>query len=118
MKPYIKGTTFPTVVDENNTLVNQFQFKAIPNGIFIDEEGTIRLLKEGFKVDNPEYVKAVERLINGEVDKIELDDDAARNEPSDLQFQLAQTKFKLGMEYVKQNRNEATLKIIIQRATS
>lgn len=40
-----------------------FRFKVVPNGIFIDEEGTIRLIKEGFKVDEPDHVKAVEQLI-------------------------------------------------------
>ena len=110
VKPFVKGTTFTTVVDENNQLVNLFHFKAIPNGIFIDEEGTIRLLKEGFKVENPEHVRAVEQLINKEVDKVEFEVSETRNEQTDLELQLAQTKFKLGMEYAKQHRNDEALK--------
>ncbi|WP_083844964.1 redoxin domain-containing protein [Paenisporosarcina sp. TG20] len=110
VKPYVKGTTFTTVVDENNTLVNMFRFKAIPNGIFIDEDGIIRLIKEGFKVENSEHVKAVEQLINKEVEQIEFDDSAPKSEQSDLQLQLAQTKFKLGMEYAKQKRDDEALK--------
>lgn len=110
VKPYVNGTTFQTVVDENNTLVNMFRFKVVPNGIFIDEEGTIRMIKEGFTVDNPDHVKAVEQLANKEVEKVEFDDDKTNSEQSDLQLQLAQTKFKLGMEYAKQNRTADALK--------
>ncbi|PKR78761.1 thioredoxin family protein [Halalkalibacillus sediminis] len=110
VKPHLEGTTFTTVVDENNTLVNMFNFKMVPNGIFIDEEGTIRLIKEGFSVDNYEHVEAVEQLINKEVEKVEFDEGQTRNEQTDLQLQLAQTKFKLGMEYAKQNRDEEALK--------
>ncbi|MFZ3578462.1 thioredoxin family protein [Virgibacillus sp. DJP39] len=87
-----------------------FRFKVVPNGIFIDENGTIRMIKEGFKVDNPEHVKAVEQLISKEVEKVEFEDENKRNDQSDLQLQLAQTKFKLGMEYTKQNRNDEALK--------
>lgn len=72
VKPFVKDTSFTTVVDENNQLVNLFQFKIVPNGIFIDEEGTIRLLQEGFKVEDPEHVKAIEQLIHKEVEKIEF----------------------------------------------
>ena len=110
VKPYINGTTFPTVVDENNTLVNLFGFKVVPNGIFIDEEGTVRMVKQGFKVDDPKHVGAVKQLINKEAETIEFDDQTVNAGPSDLQLQLAQTKFKLGMEYAKQNKNEAALK--------
>ena len=87
-----------------------FRFKVVPNGIFIDEEGTIRLLKEGFKVENPDHVKAVEQLIDKEVEKVEFDDSRRDSGQTDLQLQLAQTKYKLGMEYAKQNRDEEALK--------
>ncbi|MDC3414540.1 thioredoxin family protein [Aquibacillus sp. 3ASR75-286] len=110
VKPYVEGTTFPTVVDTDNKLVNMFRFKVVPNGIFVDENGTIRMIKEGFKVDNSDHVKAVEQLINKEVEKVEFDDAPVRSAESDLQLQLAQTKFKLGMEYAKHGKNEEALK--------
>ena len=110
VKPFTKGTTFTTLVDENNTLVNMFRFKVVPNGIFIDEEGTIRMIKEGFKVENPVHVQAVEQLINKEVDKVEFESKQGKSDQSELQLQLAQTKFKLGMEYAKQKRNGEALK--------
>ena len=110
VKPFVKDTSFTTVVDENNQLVNLFQFKIVPNGIFIDEEGTIRLLQEGFKVEDPEHVKAIEQLIHKEVEKIEFENGQSSNKQADFQLQLAQTKFKLGMEYAKQKRNDEALK--------
>ncbi|WP_254901146.1 thioredoxin family protein [Tuberibacillus sp. Marseille-P3662] len=110
VQPYIEGTTFTTVVDADNKLVNMFNFKVVPNGIFIDEDGVIRLLKAGFSVDDPDHVKAVEQLINKEVEKVEFDDDATGSGESDLQLQLAQTKFKLGMEYAKQDKKDEALK--------
>ncbi|TWT27184.1 thioredoxin family protein [Planomicrobium sp. CPCC 101110] len=110
VKPYTEGTTFKTVVDENNVLINLFGFKMVPNGIFLDEEGTIRMIKEGFKLDHPENIKAVEQLIRKEVEKVEFGGDSPKSGQPDLQQQLAQTKYKLGMEYAKQGRNDEALK--------
>ncbi len=110
VKPYVKGTTFPTVVDTENKLANQLGFKAIPNGIFIDEEGTIRLLKQGFQVTDEKHVQAVETLIRGEIEKAELEDiNFSVDKPTSLQTQLSETKFKLGLEYFNQGKKEAAL---------
>lgn len=87
-----------------------FGFKVVPNGIFIDEKGTIRMIKERFAVTEPDHVKAVEQLVNKEVEKVAFEDGKAGNDQPDLQLQLAQTKFKLGMEYAKQDRKEEALK--------
>ncbi|MDQ0341094.1 tetratricopeptide (TPR) repeat protein [Caldalkalibacillus uzonensis] len=112
VKPYVEGTTFTTVVDTENILSNRFGFKIVPNGIFVDENGTIRLLKQRFSVTNEGHVQAVEKLLHGEVKKIEFEDDyyATNDTTSDLEKQLAQTKFKLGMEYSNQGRKEEALK--------
>ncbi len=110
VKPYTEGTTFTTVVDENNLLINMFGFKMVPNGIFLDEEGTIRMIKEGFKLDNPENLQAVEQLIRKEVEKVEFEGSGKKSAEPDLQQQLAQTKYKLGMEYAKQGKNEEALR--------
>nr|TXF86166.1 thioredoxin family protein [Alkalicoccus halolimnae] len=110
VKPFLKETTFPTVIDENNQLVNLFQFKKIPNGIFIDEEGTIRLLKEGFDVADPADVKAVEQLISGEAETVNFDKSHNGSQETGLELQLAQTKYKLGMEYARQKRDTEALK--------
>ncbi len=84
----------------------------MPNGIFIDKEGTIRLLKQGFHVTNQDHVDAVKKLIRGEVEKVELEDQyyTPSNAPGSLELQLAQTKFKLAMEYSKRGDKEAALK--------
>lgn len=110
VKPFVKETTFPTVVDENNYLVNMFRFKKIPNGIFLDEEGTIRLLKEGFEVNNAEHVEAVVQLLYNKVDKVEFEANPSIGKETELELQLAQTKYKLGMEYTKQKRDQEALK--------
>lgn len=112
VKPYIEGTGFTTVVDQENTLANHFGFKIVPNGIFVDEDGTVRLIKQGFQVSKEEHVGAVERLINGEVEKIEFDDKyyEPNNAASNLEAELAQTKFKLGMAYAQQGKKDEALK--------
>lgn len=93
-------------------LANTFGFKIVPNGIFVDVDGTIRLLKQGFSVDKAEHIQAVETLIKGDVEKIELEDTyySPTSTKSNLELQLSQTKFKLGMEYAKQGKKEEALK--------
>jgi hypothetical protein len=112
VKPYAEDKSFTTVIDTENKLANLFGFKIVPNGIFIDKEGIVRLLKQGFHVSNEEHVEAVRKLIHGEVDKVELEDQYFNpsEAPSDLELQLAQTKFKLGMEFAKNGNKEAALK--------
>ena len=68
------GATFPTVVDADNTLAALYDYKLIPNGIFLDEAGIIRYRKfGGFNAENPDDVAAIQRLIDGEVAQIDLD---------------------------------------------
>jgi hypothetical protein len=100
------------VVDSENVLANLFGFKIVPNGIFIDKEGTIRLIKQGFSVTKPEHIDAVEELINGTVEKVVLDDEYYNptNNVTDVEKQLSQTKFKLGMEYAKNGKKDEALK--------
>lgn len=112
VKPYTEDTTFATVVDTENVLANMFGFKVVPNGIFVDKEGVIRLIKQGFHVTKEEHVKAVTELLNGLVEKIVLEDEYYQ--PSSvvppLEKQLSETKFKLGMEYARIGKKEEALK--------
>ncbi|MBM7570600.1 tetratricopeptide (TPR) repeat protein [Aquibacillus albus] len=112
VKPYVQDTAFTTVVDAENKLANLFGFKIVPNGIFMDKEGTIRFIKQGFQVTNEEHVEAIRKLIFGEVEKVELDDQyyTPIDIASDVEKQLAQTKFKLGMEYSNNGKKEEALK--------
>ncbi|ASN04787.1 peroxiredoxin family protein [Virgibacillus necropolis] len=111
-KPYAQDMPFTTVVDTENKLANLFGFKIVPNGIFIDKNGTIRLIKQGFQVTNDEHVESVRKLIFGEVEKIELDDQYYNpvGAASNVETMLAQTKYKLGMEYANNGKKEDALK--------
>jgi hypothetical protein len=57
--------TFTTVVDAENTLGRLFDYKIIPNGFFIDEEGVLQGKWIGFSVDRPECVAAVDQFRAG-----------------------------------------------------
>ncbi len=67
-RPFVEaaGTEFPTVIDEHGVLAGIFDFKAVPNGVLVDEVGVIRWAKYGgFSIDNPEDVATVERFLAG-----------------------------------------------------
>jgi hypothetical protein len=52
------------VVDAANALGERLGYKAIPNGILLDERGVLRYRKLGdFSVERAEDVAAVERLL-------------------------------------------------------
>lgn len=112
VRPYAEDRPFTTVVDSENKLANMFGFKIVPNGIFIDKEGTIRLIKQGFKISDDDHVKAVRQLIFDEVEKVELGDPyySPQDSSSEMEKLLAQTKFKLGMEYASNGKKEKALK--------
>lgn len=110
VKPFVEGTPFTTVVDEENRLAHHFGFKVVPNGIFVDENGTIRMVKERFEVSNEDHVKAVEQLVRGEVEKVVFDENGDGETSSDMQEELAQTKYKLGVEYARSGKKDEALK--------
>ena len=65
-RPWLEraGATFPTVVDAANALGERLGYKAIPNGILLDERGVLRFRKfGGFSVERAEDVADVERLL-------------------------------------------------------
>jgi hypothetical protein len=111
VKPYVEGLPFTTVVDSENKLSSFFGMKIIPNGIFIDENGIIRLIKQGFQVTKEQHVQALEDLIYEKEEKIILDDiyyDPKEKE-NPLEIELSITKFKLAMELLKQDKKEEAL---------
>jgi len=80
------AATFPTVVDQDNTLAALYDYKLIPNGIFLDELGIIRYRKfGGFNAENAADIAAIQRLIDGEVAQITLD-------PAEVPYQLGATE--------------------------
>lgn len=71
-------------------------FKAVPNGVLVDREGTIRYAKYGgFSIDKPEDVAAVERFLRGEDLGPELPD-AAGYQLGPVERELIATKLRLG----------------------
>ena len=106
-RPFVAaaGAEFPTVVDDHGALSRRFGFKVVPNGLLVDEGGTIRYAKfGGFSVDNPEDVGAVERFLAGE-------DPGPSPEPAPdplglLERELVETKLRLGRLLLESGRRE------------
>jgi hypothetical protein len=103
------GLTFPTIIDEQGTLSRLFEFKVVPNGVLLDEEGIIRWTKfGGFSIDNPDDVAAVERFLAGG----EPEPSPARDVPyalGPLERELVATKLQLGRVLLDAGRTaEAT----------
>ncbi|UOF89522.1 thioredoxin family protein [Fodinisporobacter ferrooxydans] len=111
VRQYAENKSFTTVVDRENMLSDHFGFKIVPNGIFLNEDGVILLAKQGFRITEPEHVKAVERLINGSQTPIELEDAYhVTNQTQSIEKQLAETKFKLANEYLKTGKKDEALR--------
>ena len=69
-RPFVEaaGATFSTVVDRNNLLSGIFGFKAVPNALFIDEDGVIAYQKyTGFDIQKPEFRKAANIWVSGQL---------------------------------------------------
>ena len=67
-KPFVEKAhaTFPCLVDEENQLGQVLGFKVIPNGLLIDEEGTIQYKKfGGFDIRRPETRQLVKEWAAG-----------------------------------------------------
>ena len=55
------STTFTTVVDAENRVGQALGCKAIPNAVFVDEQGTVRYIKRGgFDIHKPEHLALAE----------------------------------------------------------
>lgn len=100
------GATFPAVVDERGVTSAQLGFKAVPNGVLVDEEGTIRWARYGgFSVEKPEDVAAVERFLAGD-DPGPSVVAAAPYQLGPIERELVATKLKLGQVLVGLGRCE------------
>ncbi|SHT43812.1 Uncharacterised protein [Mycobacteroides abscessus subsp. abscessus] len=93
-------------------MANYFGFKVVPNGIFIDKNGIIRLIKQRFYVTSPEHLNAIEKLINGTEETVVLDEEKPGpvNDVGQLEKQLSETKFKLALQYANNGKKEEALK--------
>lgn len=108
-RPYVEtaNATFTTVVDADNQLGDLFGFRAIPNGVFVDESGVIRYAKYGgFEVRKPEFRQLAEHFA-AEPDIQELQaqaDDANQFASSD-----AQEHYRRGLELYGDGQVDAAL---------
>ncbi len=62
-RPYLEraNATYTTLVDEENLLSQMFGFKAVPNGLLIDEQGVLHYRKfGGFDIRNQEFSSLLE----------------------------------------------------------
>lgn len=60
------GATFPVAVDRQNDVGELYGFRAVPNGILINEDGSIyRRFAGGFEVRKPEMEEMVRAWLEG-----------------------------------------------------
>ena len=104
-RPYVwrASTSFTTVVDEENLLGQIYGFKAIPNGLLVDEEGVLRHKAfGGFDIRKPETADLLERWARRQPLQ-----DAAENvdeEPIGSEHTRAIAHFREGLELYRGGR--------------
>ena len=97
-RPFVEKAqaSFPTVADEHGVTTQALDFKAVPNGVLVDEDAVIRWAKfGGFSIDNPDDVAVVERFINGE-DPGESPEMVHPYDLSATEQKLIDTKLRMG----------------------
>ena len=111
-RPWVEkaGATYPVAVDQHNLLGRVLDFKLVPNGVFLDEQGTIRYAKYGgFSVDRPEDVEVIQKLINGEIAEQASTDTEAPYILSPVERELIETRLRLGSELLARGESEGAL---------
>ena len=103
------GVTFPIVVDAENTLAKLFNYKVVPNGVLVDEQGIVHYVKiGGFEVRQAQYAGLVKAWAAGQstAELVPLSpDDAARamRHPEALQY------YDQGLALYRQGRVEEAM---------
>ena len=70
MGPFAAPYSFPTAVDSANVLGRLFDFDVVPNGLLVDETGTIQFLHVGgFYLGRPEIRQQVDALLTADFSK-------------------------------------------------
>jgi len=78
-------------------LAGIYDYKLIPNGIFLDVQGIIRYRKfGGFTITNAADVAAIQRLIDGELMPVALDAKDAPYHLNETERALVDTRMRLG----------------------
>ena len=111
-RPWVEraNATFPVLVDQHNLLGRLLDFKAVPNGVFLDEQGIIRYAKYGgFSIDRPEDREAIRKLIAGEPVELAAGPELAPYHLSPAERELVETRLRLGSELLEQGKQDAAL---------
>ncbi len=111
-RPWVEkaGATYRVAVDQNNVLGRVLEFKLVPNGVFLDEQGTIRYAKYGdFSVDRPEDIETIQKLIDGEMAEQASTDTEAPYVLSTVEKQLIETRLRLGSELLARGETKGAL---------
>jgi hypothetical protein len=104
------GATYPAVVDRANVLSGALDFKAVPNGVFLDEDGTIRYAKYGgFGIERPEDRETIRKLIHGEIDQQAGENQHAPYTLTPIERELVETRVRLGSELLSGGDVEGAL---------
>ncbi len=104
------GATYPAVVDQNNLLSSALDFKAVPNGVFLGENGTIRYAKYGgFSIESPEDTETIRKLIHGEIVQQTRATDPAAYTLTSTERELVETRVRLGSELLSRGDKEGAL---------
>jgi hypothetical protein len=106
--PFVQaaGATFPIVVDEHGITSAHLGFKAVPNGVLVDEVGVIQWAKfGGFSIENAEDVKVVEGFLTGD-DPGPSPDTAQSYQLGPTERELVATKLRLGQVLAGEGRGE------------
>ena len=110
-RPYVQssGATYPVVVDEHGHTASALGYRAVPNGIMVDEQGVICYVKYGgFSVDKPEDRAAVERFASGE-DPGNSPELIAPYTLGPTERELVDTRLKLGRLLDAQGRRDEAI---------
>lgn len=114
------GATFTTVVDADNALGRLLDYKIIPNGLFLDENGRLVGKWIGFSVDRPECLEAVEAFRAGRLEPFERYPQGAVGQPgvapgplvgaaalTPLERELYETRVRFGAELLAADKPAA-----------
>lgn len=100
-RPWVERAApgYRTVVDASNTLGRLLDFKLVPNGVLLDEQGVIRYARYGgFSIENPEDVETIRKLIDGEIRQQEGSSRPAPYHLSSTERELVETRLRLASE--------------------
>lgn len=103
-RPYLEkaGTTFVSLIDQTNLLSELLGFKAVPNGLLIDELGILNYRKYGgFEIRNAEYRGIVASWLEGASPEWLLN--RMQEDPmGGIEHQKAILHFRTGVDYLNE----------------